>query len=299
MKWRGARRSANVEDRRGRSIGRTAGRAGGGLGLVAAALLVVSLFFPDAAPFLRPLIGALQGGEQTLGGPVSVEPGQPSRDDDTYGFVAATLGYTEEVWAEIFAAGRFGSTTEYQPPILVLYEGQTPSPCGQATAQAGPFYCPADQKIYIDPAFYRVMETQLKAPGDFAQAYVIAHEVAHHVQMQLGLLMQVNRRRAALDAVEGNRLTVRLELQADCFSGVWARRADAQHQILERGDLQEALNAAYQVGDDVLMRLSGRRVDPSQFTHGSAEQRARWFRVGYESGQVERCDTFSQNYDRL
>ncbi|MEM9725537.1 MAG: neutral zinc metallopeptidase, partial [Pseudomonadota bacterium] len=163
----------------------------------------------------------------------------------------------------------------------------------------GPFYCPADNSIYIDPQFYDVMATQLRAPGDFAQAYVIAHEVAHHVQNLNGVLRQVHRAKGGASELQSNRLTVRVELQADCFSGVWARRTDEKHQVLERGDLREALRAAYQVGDDVLMRMGGQRVDERKFTHGSAEQRSRWFQTGFESGDLRACDTFNQPYEAL
>ncbi|MEO1329404.1 MAG: neutral zinc metallopeptidase [Pseudomonadota bacterium] len=299
MKWRGLGRSGNYEDRRGRpSLGRTAARGGGGLGLIAVVLVIVSIAFPETASFLRPIIGAVSGGP----GPVATQTaptGQPSRDDETLAFVTTVLKLTEEEWAEIFASGDLGRTGRYQPPVLVLFEGRTTSPCGAASSAAGPFYCPADEKIYIDPAFYEVMARQLKAPGDFAQAYVIAHEVAHHVQKLTGQLIAVNRRRAAVGQIEGNRLTVRLELQADCFSGVWARRIQERRAILEQGDLEEALRAAYQVGDDILMRMSGRRVDERQFTHGSAEQRRRWFAKGWNSGEVASCETFRRRFEDL
>ena len=172
--------------------------------------------------------------------------------------------------------------------------------CGNASAQSGPFYCPADQSIYIDPRFYDVMERQLKSPGDFAQAFVLAHEVAHHVQNLSGTLRQVHQAKARSGSPFGaNRLTVRVELQADCFSGVWARRTQEKHGFLEQGDLEEAVRAAYQVGDDVLMRMGGQRVDERKFTHGTAEQRSSWFKRGYQTGDLRKCDTFSPSYEAL
>lgn len=290
MRWRGRRASSNIEDRRtGRGARRVVG--GGGIGVIL--LIAASLFFPDAVPILQ-MLGVGQPGSQ------QVETLPQPKDDDHTKFVSVVLADTETVWGEIFAQGGFPRAgRQYQPAVLVLFQGGTTSPCGNASAQSGPFYCPADGKIYIDPAFYDVMARQLKAPGDFAQAYVIAHEVAHHVQNVVGVLPAVQRRRAGLSQTEGNQLTVRIELQADCYSGVWARRIEERERVLEEGDLDEALRAAYAVGDDVLMRMSGRRVDESKFTHGSAEQRARWFKIGVQAGDIGACDTFSQPYNQL
>lgn len=290
MKLRPGMRSRNVIDRRGMGPGRMA--AGGG-GLVAAAVMLVALFFPEAAPLLQ-MLGLDQ-------------PGAPSQqqsapiDDHTNEFVSVTLGYTEDFYGDAFAAGAFpGAGTRYRPAKLVLFKGAVRTACGAADANAGPFYCPADGAIYIDPAFYQVMARQLRAPGDFAQAYVIAHEVAHHVQNLNGVLRQVHQAKMrAGDKLTGNRLTVRLELQADCYSGVWARRTHEKHDVLETGDLNEALRAAYQVGDDVLQRMSGAPVDERDFTHGSAEQRARWFQRGFEQGDLASCDTFTPRYEAL
>ncbi|MBX2854410.1 MAG: neutral zinc metallopeptidase [Rhodobacteraceae bacterium] len=287
MKWRGRRTSANVEDRRGRG----ATRLGGGLSAGVLILFAASVFFPEAVPFLK-MFGVGQPGAS------STQSAGPVATDDQTTFASVALADTEEVWGDIFQQGAF-SSSQYTPAVLVLYTGRTSSPCGVGSAQSGPFYCPADGKIYIDPSFYEVMARQLKAPGDFAQAYVIAHEVAHHVQNQIGLLPKVNRLRQQAGRVEGNQMTVRLELQADCFSGVWARLAQEKFNSLERGDLDEALNAAYQVGDDVIQRMSGQSVDESAFTHGSAEQRRRWFRTGFDSGRIQSCDTFNQEYDAL
>ena len=199
------------------------------------------------------------------------------------------LATTEDVWSGIFqAAGR-----TYEPPRLVLFTGQVQSACGIAGAAAGPFYCPGDRKVYLDLAFFRDMERRLGAPGDFAQAYVIAHEVGHHVQHALGIIGRVDQLRRGMTEAEGNALQVRVELQADCFAGVWANRADAARGILERGDIEEGLNAAAAVGDDRLQRRAQGVVVPESFTHGSSAQRVRWFRRGLESGDLRQCDSFT------
>ena len=289
MKLRKDMRSTNVVDRRGRGPGRAI--AGGG-GLIVVALLVAQLFFPEAVPILEMLAGGQNTQASRQAAPVK---------DETNEFVTVTLAYTEDFWSDAFQSGAFPAAgSRYKEPKLVLFSGRDASRCGPALAQTGPFYCPADNSIYIDPSFYQVMARQLKAPGDFAQAYVIAHEVAHHVQNLNGVLRQVHQAKIASgDKLHGNRLTVRVELQADCYSGVWARRTDEKLDILEAGDLNEALRAAYQVGDDVMMRMGGQRVDETQFTHGSAKQRARWFRRGFESGDLAACDTFRQSYESL
>lgn len=293
MKLRGARRSINIEDRRGAARSGMGRAAAGGGGLIAIALLVASIFFPEFAPILRMLSGA---------GDYQSAPTQQSApiEDEHYRFVSSVLGYTEATWDRFFANGAFPDAGRtYQKPTLVLFSGQTTSRCGVASAQTGPFYCPADEKIYIDPAFYDVMAKRLRAHGDFAQAYVIAHEVAHHVQNEFGILGEVNRLRARSNELQGNRLTVRLELQADCLAGVWARDVSDSFGALEEGDLKEAVTAAHQVGDDVLQRMSGAPVNPDAFTHGSAEQRVRWFKSGFEAGQPSVCDTFRPSYDAL
>jgi len=204
-------------------------------------------------------------------------------------FVSTVLADTEDVWGEVFSKG--GGT--YRNPKLVLFRGATPTACGQGQSAMGPFYCPADQKVYIDLGFYETLQKQLGAPGDFAQAYVIAHEVGHHVQNLLGISAKVQEARSRASATEGNALSVRLELQADCFAGVWAYHANNARQLLEEGDVAEAMNAAAKIGDDALQRGAGRAVVPESFTHGSSAQRQRWFSTGLREGTVRACDTFN------
>ena len=285
MQWRGRRGSRNIEDRRGqRSVGR-AGRAGGvgGLGLVA--VLIIGYFLGiDVTPLLQgggPLGGQIDSGAQVEITEADREAGQ---------FVSVVLADTEEVWTEIFREN-LGET--YQPATLVLYKGVTSSPCGGASGASGPFYCPADKKAYLDTDFFVTMQNRLGAGGDFAAAYVVAHEIAHHVQNELGILPQVNRMRQQVSQAESNALSVRVELQADCLSGVWARYAQARFNSLEQGDLQEAINAARQIGDDTLQRNAGKRPNPHTFTHGTSEQRQRWFAKGYQEPRIQTCDTFS------
>lgn len=290
MKWRGRRTSRNIEDRRGGGgfahggAGRRV-RGGGKIGGIGAVIVVVlGLFFGVDTSFL------LGGGGTGFSVPSQQASTGPNRiDDQSEEFVGVVLADTEEVWAEIFAqAGE-----RYPAPKLVMFDGQTRSACGFASAASGPFYCPGDQKAYLDTGFFRVMAERLGAKGDFAAAYVIAHEVAHHVQNVLGVLPRVNQRRARVSETESNRLSVMVELQADCFSGVWARRAQARFGSLEPGDIEEALNAAAQIGDDTLQRNAGRAVVPDSFQHGTSEQRVRWFRRGLESGDINACDTFN------
>ncbi|MCK0166439.1 neutral zinc metallopeptidase [Jannaschia sp. S6380] len=281
MRWRGRRGSSNIEDRRGRRGGGRAMSGGiGGLGLVA--VLLIGWFFGiDVSPFLQ---GG--GGFQTQApaGPVSEAEQQEAQ------FVSVVLADTEEVWRDVFAE-QVGEA--YRPPILVLYSGVTSSPCGGASGATGPFYCPADRKAYIDTAFFTTLDRRMGAGGDFAAAYVVAHEVAHHVQNELGILGQANQIRAQSSEAQSNAISVRVELQADCLAGIWAREAQERFGILERGDLEEAVNAARRIGDDHLQRSAGRVPMPHTFTHGTSEQRARWFRTGYETGRIPACDTFS------
>jgi predicted metalloprotease len=205
-------------------------------------------------------------------------------------FVSTVLADTEDVWKDVFAKG--GAT--YKEPRLVLFRGRTGTGgCGTGESTMGPFYCPADQKVYIDLAFYETLTKQLGAPGDFAQAYVIAHEVGHHVQNLLGISGKADQMRSRASKSEGNAISVRLELQADCFAGVWANRAQSQRQILQQGDVEEAMNAAAKIGDDALQRASGGAVVPESFTHGTSAQRQRWFDTGLKTGSVKACDTFS------
>jgi len=298
VRWRGRQRSQNVEDRRGRRAprgglgggprrGRPMALSGGGLLLV---LVVGYMLGADPADLLR-----IVGGE----GPVAVDSGnrQPGRpagragglDDEAAEFVSVVLADTEQTWERLFREdGR-----RYQPPQLVLFTDAVQSACGRNSAAVGPFYCPADRKVYIDLAFYRDLRDRFGAPGDFAQAYVIAHEVGHHVQGLLGVSGRVQQLRQRASRAEGNALSVRLELQADCLAGVWGYHADAERQLLEQGDVEEGLNAAAAIGDDRIQRRTTGQVNPESWTHGSSEDRVRWFRKGLTTGDVEACDTFS------
>ena len=280
MKWRGRRGSRNIEDRR-----RGGGAAGvGGVGVIV--VLLVGYFLGiDVTPLLQ------QGGAGSGGttGALSAE-----EEDKAAQFVSVVLADTEEVWSEIF---REQLGQQYRPPTLVLFSGGTQSPCGGASGATGPFYCPADRKAYLDTAFFATLARRFGAEGDFAAAYVVAHEVAHHVQNELGVLGEANRIRQQVNQTESNAISVRIELQADCFSGVWARYAAERLGTLERGDVAEAMNAARQIGDDTLQRSAGQRPMPHTFTHGSSEQRQRWFATGYDSGDLQACDTFGT--DRL
>ena len=282
MRWRGGRRSRNIEDRRGARGGKL---LGGGIGTIAI-ILIAMYFGVDPAP----LLDATQGGVSSEGTRPSAED---LRDDPLADMVSVVVADTEDVWTELFAArGR-----RYQQPTLVLFSGSTRSACGLGQAAMGPFYCPADQKAYIDLSFYDQMRTRFRAPGDFAQAYVIAHEIGHHVQNLLGISGQVHEMKGRVSQQEANALSVRLELQADCLAGVWANHAHRARNILEAGDVEEALNAASAIGDDTLQRQSQGTVVPESFTHGTSAQRQRWFRTGLESGDPDRCDTFG--VDRL
>ena len=277
MKWQGRRGSANIEDRR-RSGG--VRRVGGIGGAGAIAVLLIGYFLGvDVTPLL-------EGGTVSTGGTTELT----ERDRATGDFVSVTLADTEEVWAQIFAQqlGR-----DYTPATLVLFKEATGSACGTASGATGPFYCPNDQKIYLDTAFFTTLANDLGAGGDFAAAYVVAHEVAHHVQNELGILSKVNEVRARSSAEESNALSVRIELQADCFAGIWAYHAAETFGSIERGDVAEAMNAAARIGDDTLQRNAGRRPMPDSFTHGTSEQRQRWFGVGMEGGELGSCDTFS------
>ncbi|MDG1336987.1 MAG: neutral zinc metallopeptidase [Tateyamaria sp.] len=276
MRLRGVKGSRNIEDRRRSGGGR--GRAAGGIGGVGLiVVLAIGLFTGVDVTSL------LEGADapQTQSGQVSAQ------DEQAAQFTSSVLATTEQVWTKIFNEQL---DRQYNPPVLVLYSGVTQIPCGGASGATGPFYCPADKKAYLDTSFFTTMSRQLGASGDFAAAYVIAHEVAHHVQNELGILPKVDQARRASSQNEANALTVRLELMADCLSGVWARNVQG---LLERGDLEEALNAARMIGDDHLQRQAGRVPNPHTFTHGTSAQRARWFDTGYETGNVGRCDTFA------
>jgi uncharacterized protein len=285
MRWRDGRQSDNIEDRRGMSIPRGAKVGGvGGIGLVA--LVLIGMFFGIDPTVL------LQVGSDVQTPSVSVERGgRPAVNDEMRDFVAVVLGSTEDVWYDEFR--RIGRT--YQPPKLVLFSGAVDSACGMAGSAMGPFYCPPDHKVYLDLSFFEDLKTRFGAPGDFAQAYVIAHEVGHHVQTLLGISQKVNELRSRVSSSEANKLSVKMELQADCFAGVWAHRAHKMRQILEAGDIEEGLNAASAVGDDRIQRKTQGHVVPDAFTHGSAAQRVGWFRRGLESGDCQACDTFKTN----
>jgi predicted metalloprotease len=273
------RESGNVEDRRGMRVSRTA--VGGGVGTL---LLVLAALYLGVDP--RLLLTEAPTSERTAG-EISTQP-RPAEENRLADFVSKVLANTEDTWQELFRRG--GKT--YREPKLVLFTGAVESACGFAQAAAGPFYCPEDQKVYIDLGFYREMRERFRAPGDFAQAYVIAHEVGHHVQNLLGISEKVQAARARGSQAQANRLSVRLELQADCFAGVWAHHAEKARHILEEGDLEEGLRAASAIGDDRLQRQTKGVVVPDSFTHGSSEQRVRWLRVGIETGDVNRCNTF-------
>ncbi len=293
MKWEGNRESDNVEDRRGGGGG--GGRGGGmlggrGIGVGTIVIALVGGWIFGINPLT--ILGVLSGGEG--GAPqVQVQQQAPAQgnvaDDPEKKFIRTLLADTEDVWRDIFTKG--GGT--YRDPKLVLFRGATPTACGQGQAAMGPFYCPADQKVYIDLGFYETLKTRLGAPGDFAQAYVIAHEVGHHVQNLLGISNKVEQKRGQVSQAEYNALSVRLELQADCFAGVWAFHANNARQLLEQGDVEEATNAAARIGDDALQRGSGGAVVPESFTHGTSAQRQRWFANGLKNGSVKACDTFS------
>lgn len=284
MRWRGRERSENVVDRRGSGTGKLA-LGGGGLGVLL--LLLIALFL-GADP--RGLIGIVG---QPQGGP---DAGQ-AVDDEAREFIEVVLHDTEEVWTRLFREQLGGV---YQKPRLIMFSGSVQSGCGLASAAMGPFYCPADQQIYIDPAFFDELKRRHRAPGDFAQAYVIAHEVAHHVQKQLGISDEVDQVRRRGNAAATNRASVRLELQADYLAGVWTHHAQRDFGILEKGDIAEALNAANQIGDDTLQLRAQGYVVPARFTHGTSEQRVRWFTAGLTSGDLAGCrQLFEADYNQL
>ncbi|MEM9301987.1 MAG: neutral zinc metallopeptidase [Pseudomonadota bacterium] len=280
MRWKGRRQSTNVDDRR-RAGGRRAGglKLGGGIGTIV--LVLVAMYFG-----IDPQV-VLQA---TGGGATAPAPQRPisAAEEERAAFTRVVLAETEDVWNAIFAAGG----ENYAEPTLVLFSGSTPTACGYGQAAMGPFYCPADRQVYIDLSFFDQLARRFGAPGDFAQAYVIAHEVGHHLQTLLGISQQVHSQRRAVSEAEGNRLSVRQELQADCFAGIWAHHAE-RARLLEAGDIEEALRAASAIGDDTLQRRSSGRVVPESFTHGTSEQRVRWFRRGFDSGNMNECDSFS------
>ena len=273
--------SSNIEDRRGSRVSPVL--ATGGIGTLA--LVLIGLFFGIDPSVL------LQGNPSVDTNAPTGYAQRADSNDQMKEFVARVLGSTERTWSEIFA--RNGRT--YQPPKLVLFSGGVQSACGFAQTAAGPFYCPEDYKVYIDLDFYRELRDRFHAPGDFAQAYVIAHEVGHHVQNQLGVMRTIQQRQRRSSQAQGNALSVRVELQADCLAGVWAHSANEQRKILEEGDVEEGLNAAAQIGDDRIQKRTQGYVVPESFTHGSATQRAQWFRKGISTGDLSQCDTFARD----
>lgn len=279
MQWRGRRQSSNIEDRR---------RAGGGGGQIAgiggagAIIVVLIAMFLGVDP--SQLLGTIDGTAST-GAPVELTAEDQAEGD----FVSVVLADTEEIWTRVFQ-DQLGRS--YRPATLVLFKDGTRSACGGASEATGPFYCPADRKVYLDTAFFTTLTRRLGANGDFAAAYVVAHEVGHHIQNELGILGQANGLRQQVSEQESNAISVRIELQADCLSGIWAREAAQTLGVVERGDLEEAVNAARQIGDDTLQRNAGQRPMPHTFTHGTSEQRSRWFMTGLQSGQMADCDTF-------
>jgi hypothetical protein len=295
MRWREGRRSENVEDQRGAGGGFGGfGGGGGGLRIGGGGLLLLLLgawlFGADPMTLLSILTGADGGSGSSVQVPDTMQGGtQAPANDEGAQFVSVVLGSTEDTWTEIFQSG--GET--YQPPKLVLFTDVVRSACGMAQSAMGPFYCPNDQKVYIDLGFYRELRDRFHAPGDFAQAYVIAHEIGHHVQTLLGTSQQVHQMQQQSSQEQANALSVRLELQADCYAGVWAHNANRSQQILEEGDVEEGLNAASAIGDDNIQRQTQGTVVPESFTHGSSQQRVSWFRRGLESGSMKNCDTFA------
>ena len=278
MRWESGRRSDNVEDRRGMRM--SPGIAGGGLGAII--LIVLALIFGVDPRLLMQGAGTQSRIEQ----PAS--PAQPPGQDAMAQFVSVVLADTEDTWGALFRQ----AGARYQNPKLVLFSGAVESACGFAQAAVGPFYCPADHNLYIDLDFYRDLRDRFHAPGDFAQAYVIAHEVGHHVQNLIGISDRVRAAQERGSQQQANELSVRMELQADCLAGVWANHANRSRQILEQGDVEEALNAASQIGDDRMQKRARGYVSPESFTHGTAQQRVDWFRRGLESGDIEHCNTF-------
>ncbi|MEZ5535941.1 MAG: neutral zinc metallopeptidase [Thiolinea sp.] len=277
MRWRSGRRSTNIEDRRGRGMGRPA-KLGGGIGLLLM-MLFVWLMGGDAVQMLG--MGGNNSGQSTSA--------QSAANQESADFVSAVVAQTEDVWNPLFQRAGLN----YREPKLVLYNDQIQSACGYSTAASGPFYCPGDQKVYIDLSFFNELKA-MGAPGDFAQAYVLGHEIAHHVQKQLGTSDKIMRLQSQVSQQDANKLSVLLELQADCYAGVWAHHAQKQQNIFEQGDLEEGLNAAASIGDDRLQRMSGRRINPDSFTHGTSMQRVQWFKTGLQYGDMSRCDTFAQ-----
>jgi hypothetical protein len=281
VRWDDLRESSNVEDVRGSTGG---GGRGLKLGIGGTLIALVVSYFLGVDP--RVILGLVSSVPNQQSAPTAAE-GTPS--DEQGRFIAAVLGGTEDTWSEIFRQN--GAT--YVPPTLVLYRDQMPTACGSGSAAAGPFYCPLDRKVYLDLSFFQQLAQEFQAPGQFAEAYVVAHEVGHHVQNLLGIAVKVRAVQQRSSEAEANQLSVRLELQADCFAGVWGNRSQAQLNWLQAGDVDAALNAASSVGDDTLQKQARGYAVPDSFTHGTSAQRSRWFKTGFASGDIKSCDTFS------
>lgn len=294
MRWKGGRRSTNIEDRRGepggfggggRSFRVGGGKKKGGIGIIIIAVVVL-LMGGDPMAILNMLLGGAPVPTQQSS--TQIPAPRTGEQKELADFVSVVLADTEDTWQPLFQQmGR-----QYQKPKLVLFSGGVRSACGMAQSAMGPFYCPADQKVYIDLQFYQELKHAFEAPGDFAQAYVIAHEVGHHVQQQFGVLQKVHEAQRGLSKPEANALSVKLELQADCLAGIWAHHANRERQVIEPGDIQEAMNAASQIGDDAIQKRSQGYVVPDSFTHGTSEQRMQWFMQGFKTGAVDQCNTF-------
>lgn len=295
MKWKGKRQSSNVDDRRGQG---GSGRGGGGINPMLLGPLIKLLFSKTGLIIVAAFLGfsLLTGnnpltflGQLFMGGENQTETAAPykgsAKDNELAAFSATILANTEDVWN--------GILDNYREPTLVLFTGSVASACGSASSATGPFYCPGDEKLYLDLSFFQDMEQKLNAPGDFAQAYVIAHEVGHHIQNIMGITDKVQNLRGQMSKTEYNTYSVKLELQADFLAGVWAHHSQQMSQMMEKGDLEEALNAAYAIGDDRLQKQSSGRVVPDSFTHGTSEQRIRWFKKGFETGDIAQGDTFN------
>ena len=308
MRWKGRRRSSNIEDRRGSSpgrVGRLSGMGGGrGGGLVRllpvlfrvlgfkgtfVAVLVLGAFMYFSGGGFGGLLDEVADNAGAVRPVSSSEVEQSTQEKELVEFVSVVLADTEDTWHQLFAA----KGEQYREPRLVLYRGVVNSACGMGQAAMGPFYCPGDQKVYLDLSFFEDLQRRHGAPGDFAQAYVIAHEVGHHVQTLLGISSKIHRAKRGLSEAEANRLSVKQELQADCFAGIWGHHADRSRQLLDQGDIEEGLTAASAIGDDRLQQQARGYVTPESFTHGSSAQRMYWFKTGLQQGRLSACDTFS------
>lgn len=281
MRWRGRRQSNNVEDRRGRSVTTSKRGVGGGAAII---LVLIGLFFGEDVQKVLSLFVGPQGQQAQQSSPVQ---GSRALNDDAAQFVSTILAETEDTWSAVFAQ----SGQRYQPPKLVLYEDLVDSACGRSSAASGPFYCPGDYKIYIDLSFMNELG-RMGAPGDFAFAYVIAHEVGHHIQNVIGVARDVRQQQARVSKPQANALSVKMELQADCFAGIWINHTEKRSSILEPGDIEEGMKAAQAVGDDTIMRRAGRAPRRENFTHGSSQERVHWFEQGMRSGNIQACQTF-------